>query len=175
MGAAGLLRTSGRIFTVAAGQTILATGGGGWLYYPHTDVTRTTTGDGYALAFEAGADLVDMEQVQFIPFALTHPKSMVGIVCGEPFTVGPKGKILNNEGREILKGAAAKTRAEVSKAIILEVENGNGTKYGGVNLDLYANKQDPGGQRVKKAYETTLKALSDSVKFAYGDKAENWE
>ncbi|MFH0812956.1 MAG: FAD-dependent oxidoreductase [Pseudomonadota bacterium] len=131
VGAIGLNIATGEVFTVAAGETILATGGGGWLYYPHTDVNRTTTGDGYTLAFEAGADLIDMEQVQFIPFALTHPKSMVGIVCGEPFTVGPKGKILNQEGKELITGAAIKTRAEVARAIILEVEGGKGTAYGG--------------------------------------------
>jgi succinate dehydrogenase/fumarate reductase flavoprotein subunit len=175
VGAIGLKISTGEIFTVAASQTILATGGGGWLYYPHTDVNRTTTGDGYTLAYEAGADLIDMEQVQFIPFALTHPKSMVGIVCGEPFTVGPRGKILNDDGQEFIIGASVKTRAQVSKAIILEVERGRGTKYGGVKLDLRENKQDPEGQRIKKTYETTLKALSDSVRFAYGHRAEDWE
>jgi succinate dehydrogenase/fumarate reductase flavoprotein subunit len=57
----------------------------------------------------------------------------------------------------------------------LEVERGGGTKYGGVMLDLHENKQDPIGQRIKKAYETALKTLSDSVRFAYGPKAEEWD
>ena len=175
VGAVGLIRTTGEVFTVAAGKTILATGGGGWLYYPHTDVNRITTGDGYALGFDAGADLIDMEQIQFIPFALTHPRSMVGILCGEPFNVGPKGRILNGEGHEFIKGAALQTRAQVSKAIILEVEKGKGTKYGGVTLNLRENKQDPDGRHVKEVYETTMKVLSDPVRFAYGKKAEDWE
>lgn len=175
VGAAGIVISDGEFFTVAAKETILATGGGGWLYYPHTDVNRMSTGDGYALAYEAGADLIDMEQVQFVPFALTHPKSMVGILCGEPFTVGPKGKVMNQSGDEFITGANVMTRAQVAKAIVLEVERGGGTKYGGVILDLRENKQDPLGQRIKKIYETASKAIGDAVRFAYGTKAEAWD
>jgi hypothetical protein len=61
-----------------------AAGGAGWLYYPHCDCSAGATGDGYTLAYDAGAVLTDMEQVQFVPFAMTHPSSMVGVFIGDP-------------------------------------------------------------------------------------------
>src|SRR5450756_2253444 len=81
-GIAGLVAwdiAAGEPVVIRSSAVILAAGGLGWLYYPHTDCTRAATGDGYALAYEAGAELVDMEQVQFLPFACTRPTSMVGI------------------------------------------------------------------------------------------------
>jgi succinate dehydrogenase/fumarate reductase flavoprotein subunit len=66
-GAIGYELTKGEIVVIKAKKTLLATGGGCWIYYPHTDVSRTATGDGYALALEVGAELIDMEQVQYIP------------------------------------------------------------------------------------------------------------
>ena len=164
------------IFAVSAKKTVLATGGAGWIYYPHTDVTKGIIGDGYALALEVGAELVDMEQVQFIPFALTHPKSMVGLVVGEPYTAGPRGRLLNKYGDEIVKNPAVKTRAELSNAIILEVEKGNGTEYGGILLDLKENKEDPQGRVLYKMFSDGLfKTFTEMVRFAYGDRAATWD
>jgi succinate dehydrogenase/fumarate reductase flavoprotein subunit len=164
------------IFAISAKKTILATGGAGWIYYPHTDVTKGIIGDGYALALSSGAELIDMEQVQFMPFALTHPNSMIGIVVGEPYTAGPKGRLFNKYGDEIIKNPAIKTRAELSNAIILEVEKGNGTEYGGVLLDLKGNKDDPQGKVLYEMFSKGLfKTLTDMVRFAYGDKFANWD
>lgn len=167
---------SGETLIIKAKKTILATGGGGWIYYPHTDTSRVTTGDGYGLALLAGATLTDMEQVQFIPFSLTHPQSMVGIVVGEPFTAGPKGRLTNVHGKEILEDVAVKTRAEVANAIILEVEKGNGTKYGGCLLHLKDNKKDPKGKVLYEHYLNGIfKPFTELVRFAYGKKAAEWE
>jgi succinate dehydrogenase/fumarate reductase flavoprotein subunit len=181
-----LLRDSGRIaglvaWDMAAGETmvvrspavILATGGLGWMYYPHTDCTRSATGDGYALAYEAGAELVDMEQVQFLPFACTHPSSMVGIFLGEPAWAGPEGRLLDGRGQELLSGINRMTRAQVSRVMGLELQKGNGTAYGGLVLDLHPNLATADGrlawQKMKDAGNL------DAAKRAYGPGAYAWE
>jgi len=175
-GAVGYELSSGEIIVIRAKKTVLATGGAGWIYYPRTDVTRAVTGDGFTLALNSGAELIDMEQVQFIPFSLTHPPGLVGIVVGEPFTAGPEGILMNAQGKDILPGANLKTRAEVANAIILEVEKGNGTEHGGCLLDLKNNKNHPGGKILYEQFTTGLfKNITDIVRYAYGPKAASWD
>lgn len=175
-GAVGYDLTKGEIVVINARKTLLATGGGGWIYFPHTDVSRSVTGDGFALALSAGAELIDMEQVQYIPFALTHPPGLVGIVVGEPFSAGPAGVLRNIKGEDILPGVNLKTRAEVANAIILETEKGNGTEYGGCLLDLKENKNHPGGKMLYDQFTKGLfKNFTDIVRFAYGPKAASWD
>ena len=176
LGAVCYQLTSGEIIVIKAKKTLIATGGGGWIYYPHTDDSRVSTGDGYTLALDAGAKLVDMEQVQYIPFSLTHPSGMVGIIVGEPFTAGPAGVLKNVHGKEILSGVFLKTRAQVANAIILEAAKGNGTKYGGCLLDLKANKDHPQGKIIYRHYsEGIFKPFTDLVRAAYGRAAAEWE
>ncbi len=176
IGAAGMELSSGMPLMFNAKQIILATGGGGWLYYPNTDVIRGCTGEGYALAFRVGAELLDMEQVQFLPFAITHPPSMKGIMCGEPFTARPKGRLLNQKGEEILKDVASKTRAEVARAMVLAVEKGGGTKHGGVLLDLRESKGTPEGDFIYHHYTKGMfRNIGEAVRFAYGDEAFHWD
>lgn len=171
IGAVCLNLLEGRPFVILAKRTVLATGGGGWLYWPHTDVTRASTGDGYGLALLAGATLRDMEQVQFIPFAITRPRSMVGILCGEPFTAGPRGRLVNQRGEEILTEVARRTRAEVARAIALEVAGG-----GRAWLDLRDNRLDPAGEFIYELYTQGLfRDLGEAVRFAYGRRAYRWE
>ena len=175
-GAVGYEFTSGELIVIRAKKTVLATGGAGWIYYPRTDVTRTVTGDGFTLALNSGAELIDMEQVQFIPFSLTHPPGLVGIVVGEPFTAGPEGVLMNAQGKDILPGVNLKTRAEVANAIILEVEKGNGTKHGGCLLDLKNNKNHPGGKILYEQFtKGPFKNITDVVRYAYGSKAASWD
>ncbi|MFZ3255364.1 MAG: FAD-binding protein [Syntrophales bacterium] len=176
LGAVCYQLTSGEIIVIKAKKTLLATGGGAWIYYPHTDDSRVATGDGFTLALDAGAELVDMEQVQYIPFALTHPSGVVGIIVGEPYTAGPAGMLKNVHGKEIIAGVAAKTRAQVSNAIILEVAKGNGTKHGGCLLDLKANKDHPQGKILYRHFaEGIFKPFTNLVRAAYGQAAAEWE
>ena len=65
---------------------IVASGGLSTLYFPKTDTMRGNTGDSYAIAARAGAELVDMEQIQFLPFCLTSPPAFEGLLGGEPVT-----------------------------------------------------------------------------------------
>jgi len=175
-GAVGYELAKGEIVVIKARKTLLATGGGGWLYFPHTDVSRAVTGDGFALAINAGAELIDMEQIQYIPFALTHPPGLTGIVVGEPFTAGPAGVLMNVHGKDILPGVNLRSRAEVAKVIILEAEKGNGTRHGGCLLDLKDNKDHPGGKILFDQFtKGPFKNITDIVKFAYGSRAASWD
>jgi succinate dehydrogenase/fumarate reductase flavoprotein subunit len=72
-----MLRPERREPALVSAKTVIdAAGGAGWLYYPHCDCSAGATGDGYTLAYDAAPVLTDMEQVQFVPFGMTHPSSM---------------------------------------------------------------------------------------------------
>ncbi len=170
-GALCLQWLTGEMLAVSAKQTILATGGLGWLFYPHTSNMRTVTGDGYALALMAGAELLDMEHQQFIPFALTHPDSMIGIVCGEPAIAGPYGRLLDTKRRLILSNVRTRTRAEVAAAMSLAKEQGRATEYGGMLLDLSPNLRRVLGAKMFDFLKSTFPSMTDSIRRAYGEEA----
>jgi succinate dehydrogenase/fumarate reductase flavoprotein subunit len=164
---------TGEPIVVRAPAVILATGGLGWMYYPHTDCMRSATGDGYALGYEAGAELVDMEQVQFLPFSCTRPASMIGIFLGEPSFVGPEGRLLDASGQELLAGIETMTRAQVSRVMALALREGRGTAHGGLLLDLSRNLGTPRGQTAWQVMKEV--GLLDIARRAYGAKAYAWE
>ncbi len=108
---------------------ILATGGAGALY-KRTDCPLRTTGDGYSLAFRAGARLRDMEFVQFFPLALAEP-GMPPYLVGGPMT--EEGRIINSLGEDIplkhgvtVRPFVLKSRDLLSRAIMIEVLEGRG-------------------------------------------------
>ncbi len=134
---------------------------------------QSATGDGFSLAYEAGAELIDMEQVQFIPFGITHPRPFIGLLCGEPATAGPFGHLLNNKGDVVLEGINTMTRAQVAKAICMEVEKGGGTRHKGLILDLSPNLAHPKGLQARQKIKET--GIFEPVREAYGEKAYEWE
>lgn len=169
-GLLGLDLLSGEFYCLLAPAVIIATGGCGALYYPHTTNSRGTTGDGLALALKAGATLWDMEQIQFIPFGITHPPSMLGVLAGEPSTAGPAGRLLNGEGKVILeKGIHKMTRAALVRIMMEEITEGHTTPEGGLLLDLSPNLQLPKGERIYRAIKNS--GIFQAVRFAYGEKA----
>ncbi|MBI5119214.1 FAD-binding protein [Candidatus Poribacteria bacterium] len=172
-GALCLRWLTGEILVIVAKQTILATGGLGWIFYPHTSNVRGVSGDGYALALDAGARLVDMEQQQFIPFALTHPESMIGIVCGEPAIAGPYGRLLDAHGGQALTHIRTRTRAEVAAAMSLAKEKGAAGEYGGLLLDLSPNLRKVVGAKMLEFLKQTFPSMIDAVRRAYGEEAAN--
>ena len=121
----------------SAGAIVLATGGAGALY-KRTDCPLRTTGDGYSLAYHAGAALRDMEFVQFFPVALAepgHPPFLIGGIITE------EGRIVNRFGEDIPekhgvkeRPLVLKSRGPLSAAIMREVLMGNGVD-GAVLLD----------------------------------------
>ncbi len=163
----------GEVLLIQAGAVVLATGGGGWLYYPHSDCTPGTTGDGFSLAYEAGAELVDMEQVQFIPFGLTHPSAMCGVFVGEPNLAAPAGVLRNRNGEIILENISTMTRAAVTRVMAKELSRGGGTEHGGLLLDLRPNLTSEKGRQL---WEVRRKrGQMEVVRLAYGDAAYRWE
>src|SRR3954464_2470587 len=99
-GAFGYDRERGLLHLFRAGAVVLATGGIGKAY-KITSNSWEYTGDGHALAYEAGAELMDMEFVQFHPTGMIWPPSVQGILVTEAVR-GEGGVLLNSQGRRFL-------------------------------------------------------------------------
>ena len=163
-GALGYDRERGRFKLFQAKAVVLATGGIGRAYSV-TSNSWEYTGDGHALAYNAGAALQDMEFVQFHPTGMVWPPSVRGILVTEGVR-GEGGILVNREGRRFMfddipenyrnqtadneeegwrytqgdKNARRPpellTRDHVARAIIREVREGRGSPHGGVYLDI---------------------------------------
>jgi succinate dehydrogenase/fumarate reductase flavoprotein subunit len=142
VGAVGLDLRTGSFISVKAKATILATGGGMMAYMVQT-APEDLTGDGQAMAWRAGARLVDMEMTQFHPCNLLTPPIWSGI--GFPYTIGPGGGLntwlLNKWGERFMakwdpERMERTTRDVMSIAIMTEVMEGRGSPAGGVYLSL---------------------------------------
>lgn len=179
VGAVAVQKTSCEPIALLAKATIIAAGGAGSLYYPHTDCMPGVVGDSYGLALRAGAELVDMEQVQCLPFAITHPPAMLGAPCGEPAMAGPHGRLLNNKGEVVLENIMPMTRAAVARIVMEEVRRGGATEHGGLLLDLRPNMEAPEGELMLAIMKKVGGVFLDIVRRAYGEKAadlqEPWD
>ena len=165
---------TGEFFSLLAPAVIIATGGCGAIYYPHTSNSNGAIGDGLALALQAGAVLWEMEQVQSLPFGVTHPQSMVGALLGESSTAGPAGRLLNGRGDVVLEKDIHKmTRAALVKTMMREITAGNAADHGGLLLDLSPNFALPYGEKLYRAIEAS--GIFKAARFAYGEKAYRWE
>ena len=139
IGATGLNLKDSSLIYFKAKSTILASGGAGQLY-PVTSNTFQKNGDGYAISYRAGADLVDMEQVQFHPTGMVSPKSKRGVLVTEAVRA-EGGILLNSEGERFMSRYAPEkmelaTRDVVARSIYQEIIEGRGTENGGVYLDI---------------------------------------
>jgi succinate dehydrogenase / fumarate reductase, flavoprotein subunit len=169
VGAFGYERERGRFKIFRAKAVVLATGGIGRAY-KITSNSWEYTGDGHALAYDAGAELIDMEFVQFHPTGMVWPPSVMGILVTEGVR-GDGGILTNNEGRRFMfddipqnyraqtadnaeegwrycqgdKNARRPpellTRDHVSRCIVREIKEGRGSPHGGVFLDISWIKQ----------------------------------
>jgi succinate dehydrogenase / fumarate reductase, flavoprotein subunit len=138
-GAFGYWRATGEFVVFAAPALVLATGGAGKCWRI-TSNSWECTGDGQALAYEAGAELIDMEFVQFHPTGMVWPPGVIGLLVTE--AVRGEGGILRNASGERFmerydpKRLELATRDVVARAIYTEVKEGRGTPHGGVLLDV---------------------------------------
>jgi len=137
-GAIGLDQ-GGELRVMLADATVLATGGGTRIYDISTN-SSSGTGDGYALGYNAGAELIDMEQIQFHPTGAVYPYDARGRLVTEAVR-GEGGVLQNVEGERFMKRydperMELSTRDVVSRAIAIEILEGRGTKNGGVYLDV---------------------------------------
>jgi succinate dehydrogenase / fumarate reductase flavoprotein subunit len=163
-GAVGYWRKNGEMVVFKAKAVVLATGGIGKAWKV-TSNSWEYTGDGQSLALWAGADLIDMEFVQFHPTHMVWPPSVAGLLVTEGVR-GDGGTLKNNKGErfmfnyipEFFKGETADNEAEadrwytnkkdnrrtpdllprdeVARAIRSEVKAGRGSPHGGVFLDI---------------------------------------
>ena len=139
VGAFGYWREQGRFVLLKAKAVVIATGGIGKAY-PITSNSWECTGDGMALAYEAGADLLDMEFVQFHPTGMVWPPGVQGLLVTE--AVRGEGGILRNKlGERFMekydpKRMELSTRDLVARSIYTEVKEGRGTEHGGAYLDI---------------------------------------
>jgi len=161
-------RETGRFVVFRCKAVIFATGGGGKAW-PVTSNSWEYTGDGIAMAYEAGAELMDLEFTQFHPTGMVWPLSVRGILVTEGVR-GDGGVLKNNkgerfmfnyiserfapetaatieEGERWLAGDKAArrppellTRDEVARAITAEVKAGRGSPHGGVFLDIASRR-----------------------------------
>ena len=138
-GAFAYWRESGRFVTLKAKSVIIATGGIGKSWRV-TSNSWECTGDGMALAYDAGAELLDMEFVQFHPTGMVWPPGVKGILVTE--AVRGEGGILRNKNGERFmekydpKRMELSTRDVVARSIYTEVKEGRGTEHGGAFLDI---------------------------------------
>ena len=138
-GALAYWRESGRFVVFRAKAVVLATGGIGKAYRI-TSNSWEYTADGHALAWEAGAELIDMEFVQFHPTGMVWPPGVMGILVTEAVR-GEGGILRNSEGYRFMEKIDPQrmelsTRDQVARAIYIEVKEGRGSPHGGVFLDI---------------------------------------
>ena len=168
-GVVGYWRESGDLVAFHARAVVLATGGSGKCWQV-TSNSWEYSGDGMGMALEVGADLIDMEKVQFHPTGMVWPPSVRGILVTEGVR-GDGGTLRNSAGErfmfhyipEFFKAETADNEAEadawyrdkknnrrtpdllprdeVARAINAEVKAGRGTEHGGVLLDI-ATRRD---------------------------------
>ena len=139
IGATGLNLKDSSLIYFQAKSVILASGGAGQLY-PVTSNTFQKNGDGFAIAYRAGANLVDMEQIQFHPTGMVAPESKKGVLVTEAVRA-EGGKLINSEGERFMSRYAPEkmelaTRDVVARSIYQEIIEGRGTEKGGVYLDI---------------------------------------
>ncbi len=138
-GAFGYWRETGRFVVFKAKAIVLATGGIG-KSYKITSNSWEYTGDGHALGYEAGAELVDMEFLQFHPTGMVWPPGVMGLLVTEAVR-GEGGLLTNSKGERFMekydpKRMELSTRDVVARAIYTEVKEGRGTPHGGCFLDI---------------------------------------
>src|SRR5499426_139538 len=167
-GVLGYWRETGRFVVFRCKAVILATGGGGKAW-PVTSNSWEYTGDGIAMAYDAGADLMDLEFTQFHPTGMVWPLSVRGILVTEGVR-GDGGILKNNKGERFMFNYISErfapetaatieegdrwlegdksarrppellTRDEVARAITAEVKAGRGSPHGGVFLDIASRR-----------------------------------
>ena len=139
VGALAYTRELGHFIHFKAKAVVMATGGWGRIYKV-TSNSWEGTGDGCVLAYDAGAELVDMEMVQFHPTGMVWPPGVRGLLVTEGVR-GEGGVLKNSEGERYMENYDAEkmelsTRDVVARANYTEVTEGRGSPHGGVYLDI---------------------------------------
>ena len=188
-GALAYWRESGKLLLFKAKAVVLATGGVGKAFQI-TSNSWEYTGDGHSLAYWAGAELIDMEFMQFHPTGMVWPPSVRGILVTEGVR-GEGGTLKNSDGKRFMfeyvtdyfRAETAETveeadrwfddklnnrrtpdllpRDEVARAINTEVKAGRGSPHGGVFLDIASRRPAEYIRRALPSMYHQFKTLAD--------------
>jgi len=147
-GALGYDIKRGELVIFKCKAIIITTGGCGQLYQ-NTTTSTDNTGDGLALAYLAGAELKDMEFVQFYPTVQCYPRLLkMNPTFPAWLRIKTGARLYNSDGIEFMKERMPDwrfkaTRDELAQAIYTEIKEGRGTPHGGVYIDvLHLPKQE---------------------------------
>jgi len=155
-GALGYVRETGHTVVFRAPAVIIATGGSGRIYSV-TSNSWEGTADGPALAFRAGAELMDMEFIQFHPTGMVWPHAVRGILVTESVR-GEGGYLTNSKGERFMERydparMELSTRDVVARAIYTEVKEGRGSPHGGAYLSIAHKPADFVRRKLPSMYE----------------------
>ncbi|MDX5892708.1 FAD-binding protein [Rubrobacter radiotolerans] len=162
-GALAYTRASGKFILFKAKATIMASGGWGRIFKV-TSNSWEGTGDGAILAYEVGAEMIDMEMVQFHPTGMVWPPGVRGLLVTEGVR-GEGGVLRNSEGKRYMgdydpERMELSSRDVVARANFSEVQAGRGSEHGGVYLDITHLGYDGIMKKLPTMYEQ-FKNLAD--------------
>lgn len=168
IGATAIDMTSGEFTLIQAKSTILASGGTSKIY-ARGACARLNTGDGFSMAFRAGAILTNMEFMQYIPLGIIHPGSADGYTLGGT-PKAKEGYLLNKFGQRFMKKydpvwMEKATRARMTVAVAKEIKEGRACERGGVLVDLTRITEEEKVRRQK--YQPYFPFCLEEI---YGDK-----
>ena len=153
---------TGAVTAYTADAVVLATGGHTRLWRRSSSRADENTGDGMALALAAGAELSDMELVQFHPTGMVAPEDMVGTLVTEAVR-GEGGHLLNSEGERYMhrydpERLELSTRDRVALANYTEIIEGRGGPNGGVFLDISHRSREYILERLPRMYQQFMES-----------------
>lgn len=162
-GAFGYWREDGRFVLFRAKAVVLASGGWGRMYKV-TSNSWESTGDGVAMAYDAGAELRDTEMVQFHPTGMVWPPGVRGILVTEGVR-GEGGVLKNSQGERFMlrydpQKKELSSRDIVARSIYREVQEGRGSEHGGAYLDISHQPADFITSKLPSMYEQ-FRSLAD--------------
>src|SRR5918997_1716429 len=157
IGAVGVDIKNKEFVTFECKSLILAAGGYTRVYSVSSSRIFENYGEGVALAYEAGADLVDMEMVQFHPTGMVWPEKALGTLATEAIR-GEGGILLNSKGERFMKNYDPERmelgpRDVVARAVYNEIISGRGTEHGGVWLDVTHLREEVIQDRLPTMYK----------------------
>nr|MDO8080925.1 FAD-binding protein [Candidatus Freyarchaeota archaeon] len=167
VGAVALDIKTGETILIKCKAVILATGG--WqMAYPFTTGPYDLTGDGVAMAYRTGAELISMEMVQFCPITLIWPpkdRGSISLYIFSGLEVGRMVQLLNSRGERFMekydpKNLEQSTKEIVSIASELEVEAGRGGPHGGIYFSL----KHLGAQTIDFIVQVAQKRVKEELK-----------
>jgi succinate dehydrogenase / fumarate reductase, flavoprotein subunit len=160
VGALAYTRENGKFVHFKTKAVVMATGGWGRIFKV-TSNSWEGTGDGVVLGYDAGAELVDMEMMQFHPTGMVWPPGVRGLLVTEGVR-GEGGVLRNSEGKRYMEKydpekMELSTRDVVARANYTEVQEGRGSEHGGVYLDITPLGYDGIMKKLPTMYEQFLK------------------